>query len=75
MDVSNFDAERLGKSCDFVLGIGIKCITAILKHKRNRKLDLFNVRSMFMLLMNTKSDIFTRSFATRKKYRFLVFIR
>ena len=57
---------------------------AILKHKRNRKFDIFSVRSIFILLnerqkqyfhkwrvtsifislMNTKSGIFTRSFAT-----------
>ena len=43
---------------------------AILKHKRNRKFDFFSVRSIFISLMNTKGNIFTRGSATRENTTF-----
>ena len=45
-------------------------IIAILKHKRNRKFDFVSVRSIFISLMNTKSNIFTRGSATRENTNF-----
>ena len=42
----------------------------ILKHKRNRKFDFFSVRSIFISLMNTNSNIFTRGSATRENTTF-----
>ena len=54
------------------LRIGINLIIAILKHKRNRKFDFFSVRSIFISLMNTKSNIFTRGSATRENTTFVV---
>ena len=41
-------------------------IIAILKHERNRKFDFISVRSSFISLKNTKSNIFTRGSATRE---------
>ena len=38
----------------------------ILKYKRNRKFDFYNVRSIFVSLMSTKSAILTRGFAIRE---------
>ena len=46
----------------------------IFKQKRNRKFDFFSERSIFISLMNIKSGIFTRGFATRENTAFL-FIR
>ena len=44
----------------------------IFKQKRNRKFDFFSERSFFISLMNTKSSIFTRGFATRENTAFVV---
>ena len=64
-----FDVKRQEKKlflCRDCWSIGINLIIAILKHKRNRKFDFFSVRSIFISLMNTKSNIFTRGSATRE---------
>ena len=68
-----FDVKRLEKKpflCRDCWCIGINLIIAILKHKRNRKFDFVSVRSIFISLMNTKSNIFTRGSATRENTAF-----
>ena len=40
------------------------------KHERNRKFDFFRCKIDFISLMNTKSGIFTRGFATRENTAF-----
>ena len=41
--------------------------------ERKEKLDFFSERSFFISLMNTKSGIFTRGFATRENTAFIVY--
>ena len=68
-----FDVKRLEKKlflCRDCWCIKLNLIIVILKHKRNRKLDFFSVRSIFISLMNTKSNIFTRGSATRENTTF-----
>ena len=68
-----FDVKRLGKKlflCRYCWRVGINLIIEILKHKRNRKFDFFSVRSIFISLMNTKSNIFTCGSATRENTNF-----
>ena len=68
-----FDVKRLEKKlflCRDCWRIGINLIFEILKYKRNRKFDFFSVRSIFISLMNTKSNIFTRGSATRENTTF-----
>ena len=68
-----FDVKRLGKKlflCRDCWRIGKNLIIAILKHRRNRKFDFFSVRSIFISLMNIKSNIFTRGSATRENTTF-----
>ena len=70
-----FDVKRLDKKlflCRDCWRIGINLIMAILKHKRNRKFDFFSVRSIFISLMNIKSNIFTRGSAFRENTTFSV---
>ena len=43
-----------------------------LSKKRNRKFDFFNERLFFISLMNTKSGIFNRGFATHENTAFVV---
>ena len=68
-----FDVKRLEKKlflCRDCWRIRMNLILAILKHKRKRKFDFFSVRSIFISLMNTKSNIFTRGSATRENTTF-----
>ena len=43
-----------------------------LRNLYNSLFDFFNERSFFISLMNTKSGIFTRGFATRENTAFVV---
>ena len=57
--------------CDFIQ-VFVFTTNHHLKQKRNRKFDFFSERSFFISLMNTKSGIFTRGFASRENTAFVV---
>ena len=73
-----FDVKRIEKklfSFRVCRRIGINLIIAILRHKRNRKFDYFSVRSVFISLMNTESNIISLVAPPLVKILLLVFIR
>ena len=65
-----FDAKRLGKK--LCLRPEGKLNYCNFYAKRYRKFDFFSERSVYISLMNTKSGIFTRDFATRENTAFVV---
>ena len=73
-----FDVKRLEKKlflCRDCRRIGINFIISILKHKRNRKFDFFSLRSIFISLMNTKSNICVYEFVVTSLPLWLTFLQ
>ena len=66
-----FKAKRIEKKAFFCCGGRHNGVIAILKHKKTKK-DIFGVKSNFISLINTKSGVFTRGFASRENTAFHV---